>query len=126
MTRLMHTATRERPEDGRSREFTKLQIRAGVLVDGPRGCEKTRCLLEVVHEDLRGRAVIVCAGLIEARVYRARYREMFPREQPPRFITAGNPASLEGLRDVFVDGFSRFNRHAQHLLRMGGVVRGVG
>jgi hypothetical protein len=116
----------DRPEDGLSRRFTKENIRAGKLVSGPRNCGKTQGLLEVIHEDFAGVAVIVCASGTEARIYRNRYREMFPNDRRPRFVSAKNEQALEGLSGAFVDGFERMSRWAQELLLAGPEpVRGI-
>ena len=106
----------DRPEDGRSRAFSRDAIRAGKIVYGPRSCGKTQALLEVIHEDLKGVAVVICASSIECRVYRARYRDMFPRDRAPRFVSGKNPFNVEGVRNVLVDGFERMPRRTRDLL----------
>ncbi len=66
------------PADGKTRVAVKEAIRNGKLVcDWRRGNGKTQALLELVHEDFRGNAVIGCVSDREAALYLSRYREMF-------------------------------------------------
>jgi hypothetical protein len=115
----------DHPEDGKSRAFTRSNIRNGKIVWGPRNCGKTQALLEVVHEDCAGDASVVCVDSREARIYDYRYREMFPGEPGPKVISS-QTCDLEGRRNVFVDGLSRMRQSdRERLLASCRVVRGV-
>jgi AAA+ ATPase superfamily predicted ATPase len=92
---------------GKTREQVKKRIRAGFVVYGDRQIGKTQALLELLHEDYAGKAVLMVANRNEGHIYEQRYREMFPGE---RLVTvvASDENQLAGQKRIYVDGLSRF------------------
>lgn len=99
-------------EDGRDREQIKRLIREGHVVHTPRQCGATTALMEVLHEEFADRAsphTVIFAGAKEAARFIVRYSELFPEDDPLRFVcVATDPSRLRGQLRVFVDGFDRF------------------
>lgn len=97
------------PEDGADRARIKAMIRAGYVVSTPRQCGATQALLELIHEDHDGKAVLIAASGREAHIYEGRYMSMYPNRTRPTFRAGSGRTVLDGIELVYVDGLSRFD-----------------
>ena len=86
-------------------------IRQGGMAWGNRGIGKTQAILEIIHEDHGGVAVLVLPTESLMRITMRRYREAYPGDALPIFCTAHNLEKLIRGRSfpVYVDTYDLFN-----------------
>lgn len=67
-----------------NKDEAKAALRSGKVVHGDRQIGKTEALIEVIHEDHKGNAIVVTAMAEHGDIFKSRYREKFPDDSVPR------------------------------------------
>jgi|ERR1700722_2020247 len=61
-----------------NKDEAKAALRSGKVVHGDRAIGKTEALIEVIHEDHKGNAIVVMAMPMHGDIFKSRYRERYP------------------------------------------------
>jgi hypothetical protein len=110
-----------------NKDEVKQSIRQNQMAHGPRGIGKTQGILEVIHEDHQGAAVLMVPFSALKSIARQRYKEAFPHDVVPIICTlCGLRSAIAGTNiPVYVDTLDlvdAFDRERVHELLCGRVI----
>lgn len=67
-----------------NKDEAKVALRAGKVVHGDRQIGKTEALIEVIHEDHKGNAIVVTPSHEIGAWFLSRYRQLYPDGPKPK------------------------------------------
>ncbi len=102
----------------------KLELRAGKMISGLRGTGKTTAILEVIHEDYAGDALVGCVTSTLAGLFKHQYHRFYPTDAIPRtFVPRSEDTLYAGLAsrlrydNIFFDVAGQLDYTVQRELR---------
>jgi predicted GNAT superfamily acetyltransferase len=90
-----------------NKESAKSILRKHEWVEGDRRIGKTEALIEVIHEDHQGNAVVVYPSAELGEMFKRRYHEKYPHDPIPSVQNARNAGRGE-TRPIYADVYWRF------------------